>query len=107
LARYILCCCQASRGGLRDKPSKHPDAYHSCYALAGLSACQYIAEWNVKGGEHVVGNTLTTPYGWRIKEAATGPWEDSDLVVPVHPIFVIPVEKATAIREYFEGKDGF
>jgi protein farnesyltransferase subunit beta len=92
---------------LRDKPSKHPDAYHSCYSLAGLSACQYIAEWNVKGGEHVVGNTLTTPYGWRIKEAATGPWEDSDLVVPVHPIFVIPVEKATAIREYFEGKDGF
>jgi protein farnesyltransferase subunit beta len=22
LARYILCCCQAQEGGLRDKPSK-------------------------------------------------------------------------------------
>jgi protein farnesyltransferase subunit beta len=92
---------------LRDKPSKHPDTYHSCYSLAGLSACQYVAEWSKNGGEHVVGNILTAPYGWRIKEAAPGPWAESDFVVPVHPVFVIPLEKAAGCREYFEAKDGF
>lgn len=32
----------ASLGGLRDKPGKRPDAYHTCYNLAGLSAAQHI-----------------------------------------------------------------
>ncbi|PWN50831.1 terpenoid cyclases/Protein prenyltransferase [Violaceomyces palustris] len=27
-------------GGLRDKPGKRPDAYHTCYNLSGLSLCQ-------------------------------------------------------------------
>lgn len=28
-------------GGLRDKPGKRADAYHTCYNLSGLSLCQY------------------------------------------------------------------
>ena len=107
LTRYVLCCCQAPKGGLRDKPSKHADAYHTCYSLAGLSACQYVTEWNEHGAEHVIGNVLTAPYGWRIKGAANGPWEESDMVNPSHPVFVIPVDKAVGCREYFESKDGF
>ncbi|CDJ68266.1 protein farnesyltranstransferase beta subunit, putative [Eimeria necatrix] len=43
LQQYILCCCQAENGGLRDKPGKPPDLYHSCYALSGLSISQYAA----------------------------------------------------------------
>jgi protein farnesyltransferase subunit beta len=38
LQRYILLCCQDAHGGLRDKPSKARDFYHSCYVLSGLSA---------------------------------------------------------------------
>ena len=30
-------------GGLRDKPGKPPDHYHTCYCLSGLSAAQEAA----------------------------------------------------------------
>lgn len=37
LERYILLCAQDIHGGLRDKPSKSRDFYHTCYNLSGLS----------------------------------------------------------------------
>lgn len=41
LQRYILHCAQnLEGGGMRDKPSKSRDFYHSCYALSGLSIAQ-------------------------------------------------------------------
>jgi protein farnesyltransferase subunit beta len=40
LERYILLCAQDIKGGLRDKPSKSRDFYHSCYNLSGLSIAQ-------------------------------------------------------------------
>ncbi|KAJ3399146.1 hypothetical protein HDV05_002024 [Chytridiales sp. JEL 0842] len=46
LQEYILICCQAPRGGLRDKPGKSPDYYHTCYCLSGLSVAQNVYEWN-------------------------------------------------------------
>jgi protein farnesyltransferase subunit beta len=41
LERYILLCAQDVHGGLRDKPSKNRDHYHSCYTLSGLSVAQH------------------------------------------------------------------
>eukprot|EP00559_Dactyliosolen_fragilissimus_P002237 CAMPEP_0184858318 /NCGR_PEP_ID=MMETSP0580-20130426/3434_1 /TAXON_ID=1118495 /ORGANISM="Dactyliosolen fragilissimus" /LENGTH=667 /DNA_ID=CAMNT_0027354407 /DNA_START=202 /DNA_END=2205 /DNA_ORIENTATION=+ len=41
LQRYILFCAQNVNGGLRDKPSKDVDFYHSCYNLSGLSISQH------------------------------------------------------------------
>jgi protein farnesyltransferase subunit beta len=35
--QYVLCCCQAQHGGLRDKPRKSRDLYHTCYASSGLA----------------------------------------------------------------------
>jgi protein farnesyltransferase subunit beta len=40
LQRYVLVSCQMAIGGLRDKPGKSADLYHSCYCLAGLSVAQ-------------------------------------------------------------------
>ena len=42
LERYILLCAQDVNGGLRDKPSKPRDFYHSCYNLSGLSVTQHV-----------------------------------------------------------------
>jgi protein farnesyltransferase subunit beta len=42
LMRYILLCSQDENGGLRDKPSKGRDFYHSCYCLSGLSIAQHF-----------------------------------------------------------------
>ncbi|KAL3823292.1 hypothetical protein ACHAXA_003440 [Cyclostephanos tholiformis] len=44
LQRYILLCAQDVNGGLRDKPSKSRDFYHSCYNLSGLSVAQHAIE---------------------------------------------------------------
>ncbi|KAE8268995.1 hypothetical protein A4X09_0g3347 [Tilletia walkeri] len=49
LQEYILIAAQnnaaqgtgPSAGGLRDKPGKRADAYHTCYNLSGLSLCQH------------------------------------------------------------------
>ena len=40
LQKYILNDCQDSKGGLRDKPGKSSDFYHTCYCLSGLSITQ-------------------------------------------------------------------
>ena len=40
LQLWILQACQGPRGGLRDKPGKPPDFYHTCYCLSGLSCAQ-------------------------------------------------------------------
>ena len=44
LQRYILLCAQDVHGGLRDKPSKSRDFYHTCYNLSGLSISQHYSE---------------------------------------------------------------
>ncbi|XP_026742999.1 protein farnesyltransferase subunit beta [Trichoplusia ni] len=42
LQEYIIICCQAlPSGGFIDKPGKHRDIYHTCYALSGLSVAQH------------------------------------------------------------------
>lgn len=53
LQRYILLCAQDVNGGLRDKPSKPKDFYHSCYNLSGLSIAQHAlsSSWPSKSCE--------------------------------------------------------
>ncbi|TEB26162.1 farnesyltransferase subunit beta [Coprinellus micaceus] len=41
LQEYILFAGQTPSGGLRDKPPKNPDAYHTLYCLSGLSSAQH------------------------------------------------------------------
>jgi len=37
LLDYTLMCCQSPGGGLRDKPGRGRDYYHTCYCLSGLA----------------------------------------------------------------------
>ena len=45
LQLWLLRCCQASKGGMRDKPGKPPDYYHTCYCLSGLSSSQHFGNF--------------------------------------------------------------
>ena len=45
LQLWVLAACQGPKGGLRDKPGKPPDYYHTCYCLSGLSSAQHAAGW--------------------------------------------------------------
>lgn len=40
LQEFILVACQDRHGGMRDKPDKKSDLYHTCYVLSGLSLAQ-------------------------------------------------------------------
>lgn len=52
LQTYVFLACQHDGGGLRDKPGKSSDFYHTCYSLSGVAASQY----GVDGIPVIVGN---------------------------------------------------
>ena len=48
LQGWLLECCQVpGRGGMRDKPGKNCDFYHTCYCLSGLSMSQQYGGVNL------------------------------------------------------------
>lgn len=106
LMRYILCCAQGEKGGLRDKPGKNVDGYHTCYNLAGLSWAQFRHTWHEKGENGLNADApLGAPFGWKMDGAVEDlPVDQEDRVDPSHPIYVIPSDKVLAARKYFEAK---
>ncbi|KAF7547767.1 hypothetical protein G7Z17_g7511 [Cylindrodendrum hubeiense] len=107
LIRYILSCCQdqSRRGGMRDKPSKYSDAYHTCYVLSGLSAAQH--KWDLvtpRAHESIVAGDV-----WTVSPYMEGEqiFDEEDRVCTVHPVYVIPQHKVEEIQSYFATKSGF
>jgi protein farnesyltransferase subunit beta len=81
LQQYILMCCQNVKGGLKDKPRKNCDYYHTCYALSGLS----IAQHNRRQ--------------FRPIHCILGPPEN--LLLPTHSLHNIHPFKVEAAHQYF------
>ncbi|ORY13101.1 terpenoid cyclases/protein prenyltransferase alpha-alpha toroid [Clohesyomyces aquaticus] len=106
LGRYILAAAQFKKGGLVDKPGKRPDAYHSCYNLAGLSATQRVYTFDEAMNGNVGKGHLGAPYHWEEKGLyeEDKAWDEGDLVDRVHPVFIVPWGKAEECRSHFEGK---
>jgi protein farnesyltransferase subunit beta len=108
LIRYLLCCGQqqGKKGGMRDKPSTRPDAYHTCYSLAGLSAAMNHFSYTVDGPTVDASGRLTAAFQWVGKgptdeDLKTLPIDIDDLVVPVHPVFVLPMHIIERTRLQF------
>ncbi|XP_052108686.1 protein farnesyltransferase subunit beta [Arachis duranensis] len=87
LQQYILLCAQEQDGGLRDKPGKRRDHYHTCYCLSGLSLCQY--SWS----KH--------PDSPPLPKAVLGPY--SNLLEPIHPLYNVVLERYREAHEFFVG----
>ncbi|KAL5582558.1 hypothetical protein UlMin_015000 [Ulmus minor] len=85
LQQYILLCSQVHEGGLRDKPGKPRDYYHTCYCLSGLSVCQYCGS-----------NDEESPPE---RTAVLGPY--SNLLEPIHPLFNLVLDKYEDAHEFF------
>lgn len=108
-------------------PSHHrrgPDAYHTCYNLAGLSSTQhYYAYDRIKIQDSQVQRPLTAAFNWTASNdtfhlqnsPTTGIIEDDesesgsegesvtgDCVSLIHPVYVIPWSAAERARSYFE-----
>ena len=80
LQRYVLLCGQHVDGGLRDKPSKMRDYYHTCYNLSGLSVSQHCL----------------SPDGVPVVHGDPG-----NVLEPTHPCFNIRVDRVDAAMERF------
>ncbi|KAG6210179.1 hypothetical protein E4U50_002744 [Claviceps purpurea] len=108
LIRYIYCCCQdlTHRGGLRDKPSKYSDAYHTCYVLSGLSCAQH--KWDLVSAR--ADAVLMDGDRWSVSpfeftEAQI--FEEVDRVEPSHPVYAISQNRVDDCQRYFATKTGF
>lgn len=76
---------QEQGGGLRDKPGKSKDHYHTCYCLSGLSLCQY--SWSKRPDSPPLPKVVLGPY--------------SNLLEPIHPLFNVVLERYHEAREFF------
>ncbi|KAF3444666.1 hypothetical protein FNV43_RR14359 [Rhamnella rubrinervis] len=85
LQQYILLCAQEQEGGLRDKPGKRRDFYHTCYCLSGLTVCQY--SWSEEEESPPPASAVFGPY--------------SNLLEPIHPLYNVVLEKYYEAREFF------
>jgi protein farnesyltransferase subunit beta len=97
LQRYIKCCCQEPAGGLRDKPGKRPDAYHTNYALCGLSAAQYKYSF-VDRYDAVLGDYSLM---WSSRPLKSNNHMD---VVPINPVHVLPEGAAEKFHAFFRSR---
>ena len=79
LQEYILKCCQFIKGGLRDKPGKGRDYYHTCYALSGLSIAQHSGS----------------------SESVCNIGSDENVLQRTDPIYNVRVDKLATARAYF------
>lgn len=109
LARYILSAAQDKKGGLRDKPGKPSDSYHTCYNLAGLSHAQHKYVYDEEVNKGLGLGNLGAPYHWKTEGVVEQDdvWDEEDVVNGVHPVFIIPYRAVYECRRYFEDKEGF
>ena len=95
LQRYILCCAQQDIGGLRDKPGKRRDQYHSCYALSGLSIAQHGV--SVTSSTGLDSDIDTATASGSMKEVTSS----SNKIAATHPVFNIRRELVEAAMNHF------
>lgn len=85
LQQYIILCSQVVDGGLRDKPGKGRDFYHTCYCLSGLSVCQHI----------MVEDSESSP----LPREVLGPY--SNLLEQIHPLYNVVLDRYYEAYEFF------
>ena len=81
LQGYTLIGCQHGSGGLKDKPGKHPDIYHTHYSLLGHSICQSKSDDGFyKTGEEKSGSAVLSGH-------------DHDRLQRMHPVYSVKIDK--------------
>lgn len=80
LQEYVTLVAQAPSGGLRDKPGKPADAYHTCYNLSGDSTAQTKLRFS-SSRQRQLADSFSSPFGGTI--VTEGEQQDVDEEVEV------------------------
>lgn len=110
LQLWILRGCQQLKGGLRDKPGKSADYYHTCYCLSGLSAAQHVmggcvvgpVDPDVAAGAAAAASKSSGggSSGWR-----KGVLKGSNELALADPLLNVVVEKVQEAKQFFKGQN--
>ncbi|KAL1924243.1 uncharacterized protein VTP21DRAFT_7278 [Calcarisporiella thermophila] len=107
LQDYLLVCCQGGRGGMRDKPGKPVDYYHTCYCLSGLSTSQYHILYNIEMAQALEKKFESkVPAGirslvWQESGTRSVRGDACNLLVATHPIHNITLPRVKRMVSYF------
>jgi protein farnesyltransferase subunit beta len=88
-------------------PRRHPDPYHTCYTLAGLSSLQYIHYYTGTSGST---SHFATALAWACRENSPDSgnfleknvFDEGDRLRSLHPVYVIPHEAVFNMRSWAE-----
>ncbi|KAJ2315068.1 CAAX farnesyltransferase (FTase) subunit beta [Coemansia sp. RSA 2611] len=106
LQRYVLACCQEGRmGGLRDKPGKSADLYHTMYGLLGLSLSQHYMGVDPEAQIRDTTSIYSVPA--RMMQWDSVPvmsnvlGAQSNMLKPVHPVYGVSLVPLAKCVKYF------
>ncbi|KAK7207087.1 terpenoid cyclases/protein prenyltransferase alpha-alpha toroid [Myxozyma melibiosi] len=100
LQKYILCCCQSASGGLRDKPGKSADFYHSCYVLSGLSVVQHRYKISPQKRESKLGE-WSLMWDYEAEDEKVVKVVAANAVGPLNPVHVLPWGVAEMMHDFY------
>lgn len=96
LRAYILQCCQTEeRPGLRDKPGKNSDFYHTNYVLLGLA----IAENSFSYTD----NKVKSPFSIKSEPLEFTKGQPS-ISVAINPIYGLPTSDVVKFSKHYSGR---
>ncbi|KAI8606526.1 terpenoid cyclases/protein prenyltransferase alpha-alpha toroid [Dissophora ornata] len=103
LQEYLLIACQSSSGGLRDKPFKPVDYYHTCYCLSGLSLSQHQLSFRHELVDKAPGALSSLLWTENLdKPRVVG--SPTNMVEATHPLLNIRLDKVRKAFVHFYGK---
>lgn len=94
---------------------RHPDSYHSCYTLTGLSTIQHYHYYTEQ--QQLIGGSFGSSFSWESVPAKVvidaddgvgGQIHGRDIIskcdrlVAFHPLYTIPHKNAEALRKWCE-----
>jgi protein farnesyltransferase subunit beta len=100
LQKYILVCCQGAKGGLRDKPGKSIDLYHTCYSLSGLSISQHIRSYHAPASLPPSTEDDTEEESW-FTEPLMIFGDPKNILRPVDPVHNLCTGRVDGMQEWF------
>lgn len=90
---------------LTSRAYRHPDSYHTCYALVGLSNLQYYHYHTDVDGDTKLGGAFASSFSWEsipmgsvLENKGEHFLDGIDGLTPFHPIYSIPHQAAKDIR---------
>ncbi|KAG0205888.1 hypothetical protein BGX28_002578 [Mortierella sp. GBA30] len=103
LQEYLLTACQSSNGGLRDKPSKSVDYYHTCYCLSGLSLSQHQISFRHDLKDIAPGGLSSLLWQENLDKIHVVGLPEN-LVEATHPVLNVRMDKVRKAMVYFYGQ---